>query len=107
MYGTEPEDAIDKHSMVEEAAVSDATSNHMNAVEQTMAPDALGTTGRRRALSVASAQPSVETVIVKAKRAASSLWMLLHAQVRTRDSRGSSFFLLAHFVDGRPSIWAN
>jgi len=37
---------------------------------------------RRRSLSVATGQPSVETVIVKAKRAASSLWMLLHAQVR-------------------------
>lgn len=36
---------------------------------------------RRRALSMAEAQPSVETVIVKAKRAAQSLWMLLHAQV--------------------------
>lgn len=38
--------------------------------------------GRRRSLSVSTAQPSVETVIVKAKRAASHLWMLLHAQVR-------------------------
>lgn len=38
---------------------------------------------RQRALSLAEAQnPSVETVIVKAKRAAQSLWMLLHAQVR-------------------------
>lgn len=36
---------------------------------------------RRRALSVASTQPSVETVVAKAKRAASSLWLLLHAQV--------------------------
>jgi hypothetical protein len=36
---------------------------------------------RRRALSMAETQPSVETVIVKAKRAAQSLWMLLHAQV--------------------------
>jgi hypothetical protein len=40
------------------------------------------TTGvRRRALSMAETQPSVETVVVKAKRAAQSLWMLLHAQV--------------------------
>lgn len=38
--------------------------------------------GRRRSLSVATGQPSLETVVVKAKRAASSLWMLLHAQVR-------------------------
>jgi hypothetical protein len=38
---------------------------------------------RRRAFSMAETQPSVETVIVKAKRAAQSLWMLLHAQVRT------------------------
>jgi hypothetical protein len=37
---------------------------------------------RRRAMSMAESQPSVETVIVKAKRAAQSLWMLLHAQVR-------------------------
>lgn len=36
---------------------------------------------RRRALSMAETQPSVETVVVKAKRAAQSLWMLLHAQV--------------------------
>ncbi|GKY91317.1 hypothetical protein MPSEU_000103900 [Mayamaea pseudoterrestris] len=35
--------------------------------------------GRRRAQSVTSVA-SVETVIVKAKRAASSLWMLLHSQ---------------------------
>jgi hypothetical protein len=37
--------------------------------------------GRRRSLSVATGQPALETVVVKAKRAASSLWMLLHAQV--------------------------
>ena len=37
---------------------------------------------RRRSLSMAEPQPNVETVIVKAKRAAQSLWMLLHAQVR-------------------------
>lgn len=37
---------------------------------------------RRRSYSVASTQPSVETVVVKAKRAAHSLWTLLHAQVR-------------------------
>ena len=36
---------------------------------------------RRRALSMAETQPSVETVVVKARRAAQSLWMLLHAQV--------------------------
>lgn len=36
---------------------------------------------RRRAQSVASAHPSVETVVSKAKRAASTLWTLLHAQV--------------------------
>ena len=41
---------------------------------------------RRRAVSVASAQPSVETVIVKAKRAAETLWLLLHAQVRKEKS---------------------
>lgn len=37
--------------------------------------------GRMRSLSVATDQPSVETVVVKAKRAASSLWLMLHAQV--------------------------
>ena len=36
---------------------------------------------RGRSMSVASAQPSVETVVSKAKRAASTLWTLLHAQV--------------------------
>ena len=36
---------------------------------------------RRRSMSVASTQPSVETVVSKAKRAASTLWTLLHAQV--------------------------
>lgn len=45
----------------------------------TQSPSA-GTT-RRRSVSVASAQPSVETVISKAKRAAKTLWTLLHAQV--------------------------
>jgi len=40
-----------------------------------------GNAFRKRALSLAETQPSVETVIVKAKRAAQSLWMLLHAQV--------------------------
>jgi hypothetical protein len=39
--------------------------------------------GRRRSMSLASGQPTLETVVVKAKRAASSLWILLHAQVRT------------------------
>ena len=37
---------------------------------------------RRRALSLAESHTSVDTVIDKAKRAAQSLWMLLHAQVR-------------------------
>jgi hypothetical protein len=45
--------------------------------------------GRKRAHSVAS-PPTVENVIVKAKRAASSLWMLLHSQVR-RVKVGESF----------------
>jgi hypothetical protein len=43
--------------------------------------------GRRRSLSVATGQPSLETVVVKAKRAASSLWMLLHAQVSVKPVR--------------------
>lgn len=41
-----------------------------------------GVNARRRSRSVASAPPSVETVVVKAKRAAASIWMMLHAQVR-------------------------
>lgn len=45
--------------------------------------------GRRRSMSLASGQPTLETVVVKAKRAASSLWILLHAQVRVYRSRGS------------------
>lgn len=40
-----------------------------------------GMSPRRRSMSVASAHPSVETVVSKAKRAASTLWTLLHAQV--------------------------
>ena len=40
-----------------------------------------GACGRMRSQSVASTQPSVETVVVKAKRAASTLWTLLHARV--------------------------
>lgn len=36
---------------------------------------------RPRAMSVATTHPSVESVVVKARRAASSLWILLHAQV--------------------------
>ena len=46
--------------------------------------DGKGSAIRRRALSLAETQPSVETVVAKAKRAAQSLWMLLHAQVRLR-----------------------
>lgn len=38
-------------------------------------------TGRGRSLSVASTQPSVETVVSKAKQAATVLWTLLHAKV--------------------------
>lgn len=50
--------------------------------EDGAAPKAMTTNAtRRRSLSLAEPQPSVETVIVKAKRAAQSLWMLLHAQV--------------------------
>lgn len=37
--------------------------------------------GRRRSLSVATGMPKIETVVVKAKRAASTLYTLLHAQV--------------------------
>jgi hypothetical protein len=45
--------------------------------------------GRRRSMSLASGQPTtLETVVGKAKRAASSLWILLHAQVRKESRRG-------------------
>jgi hypothetical protein len=37
--------------------------------------------GRRRSMSVATGTASVETVVAKAKRAASTLWTLLHSQV--------------------------
>ena len=46
--------------------------------------------GRRRSVSVATSVPDVETVVVKAKRAARTLWILLHAQVctdRTKKTR--------------------
>ena len=46
--------------------------------------------GRGRSQSVAAPNASVETVIVKAKRAASILWMLLHAQVRKTEHRTMS-----------------
>jgi hypothetical protein len=52
-----------------------------------------GVNARRRSRSMASAPPSVETVVVKAKRAASSLWMLLHAQVRPRVDSKRHFFV--------------
>jgi hypothetical protein len=52
-----------------------------------------GVNARRRSRSMASAPPSVETVVVKAKRAASSLWMLLHAQVRPGISSKRHFFV--------------
>jgi hypothetical protein len=54
-------------------------SNRSNSDETALPP-----AGRGRSLSMATSQPSVETVVVKAKRAASSLWLLLHAQVRAR-----------------------
>ena len=53
---------------------------------------------RRRSQSVASAQPSVETVVVKAKRAATTLWTLLHAKVRIRIACGSEMALCADVV---------
>ena len=55
---------------------------------------------RRRSLSLAEPQPSVETVIVKAKRAAQSLWMLLHAQVRhvgrSANDLSETFYQISH-----------
>ena len=49
---------------------------------------------RKRSMSVSSAQPSVETVVTKAKRAASTLWTLLHAQV---GKTLPGFVLFRHF----------
>jgi hypothetical protein len=59
--------------------------------------------GRRRSMSLASGQPTLETVVVKAKRAASSLWILLHAQVRTRRDR-CAVYLCAALPDILPSL---
>lgn len=65
-------------------------------------------TSRRRALSVAAAEPSAETIIiVKAKRAAQYLWTLLHAQVRLSSLRYSKQFCpspLTTLVDALPRI---
>ncbi|GAX22916.1 hypothetical protein FisN_24Lh202 [Fistulifera solaris] len=49
-------------------------------VNQVAQPSNNQQTGRPRSQSVATAQPSVETVVAKSKRAASTLWLLLHAQ---------------------------
>jgi hypothetical protein len=57
--------------------------------------------GRRRALSMAETQPSVETVVVKAKRAAQSLWMLLHAQVSRVLILGFTLFRITNNLDRR------
>jgi hypothetical protein len=59
--------------------------NNSSNSDETSLPPA----GRGRSLSVAAAPPSVETVVMKAKRAASSLWLILHAKVR-----GRSIFLV-------------
>jgi hypothetical protein len=59
--------------------------------------------GRRRSMSLASGQPTLETVVVKAKRAASSLWILLHAQVR-RHSVRCAVYLRAALADILPSV---
>lgn len=60
---------------------SDHHRHRMTPARKNSAASAPHCPARRRSLSVASAKPSVETVVVKAKRAASSLWLLLHAQV--------------------------
>lgn len=63
-------------------ADSDDVNNDKVLVNPSTTTSATTTNGvRRRALSMAETQPTVETVVVKAKRAAQSLWMLLHAQV--------------------------
>jgi len=54
--------------------------DHYQEGDQFAAPHDGDLPRRRRSQSVATAQPSVETVVVKAKRAASTLWTLLHAQ---------------------------
>ena len=67
---------VPSSSMVEPSDID----NHDDRLSASL--ESKGNAFRRRALSLAETQPSVETVIVKAKRAAQSLWMLLHAQVR-------------------------
>jgi hypothetical protein len=78
---------VDSHATLNEAASvqSFATASSDGATSETAGPTVdpqQGVATRRRSLSLATDQPSVETVVVKAKRAATTLWTLLHAQVR-------------------------
>jgi hypothetical protein len=66
-----------------------------------------GVTGRRRALSIAEAKPSVETVVAKAKRAAQSLWMLLHAQVRNLSAMKEKIVIYASNVHTAMNEFSN
>ena len=77
---------VPSSSMVEPSDID----NHDDRLSASL--ESKGNAFRRRALSLAETQPSVETVIVKAKRAAQSLWMLLHAQVRQMTSSSSFSF---------------
>lgn len=70
------EESTKRKGADEAKAAEAAPASSQHCVETSDQPHA-----RRRAQSVASAHPSVETVVSKAKRAASTLWTLLHAQV--------------------------
>jgi len=60
----------------------ETASNNCDVADENAKSGAVPSTGRGRSYSVSTVQPSVETVVSKAKRAASTLWILLHAQVR-------------------------
>jgi transcription elongation factor len=79
-------DRIDPATTPAEYAAVNAASTSNYSTSSSASADAARTDsqnggGRRRAMSVATGTPNVETVVVKAKRAASTIWTLLHAQV--------------------------
>lgn len=78
-------DRIDPATTPAEYAAVNAASTSNYSTSSSASADAARTDsqnggGRRRAMSVATGTPNVETVVVKAKRAASTIWTLLHAQ---------------------------
>lgn len=96
-------------SMVNPSEIN--TSSHHDDHRLSASLGSKGNAFRKRALSLAETQPSVETVIVKAKRAAQSLWMLLHAQV-SHDSPVDvvvlirpHFFELVRYTSNIVCVW--